>query len=126
MPKMHVVSEGDCILSLSEANGLFWETLWDAPENADLKSKRNDPNSLLEGDSVFIPDLREKKVSVQTGATYKFKRKGVPGKLALRIAFPNGEPRADVRFKLTIDGVEQSGVTDSDGYIKVTLPCGAA
>src|SRR5439155_24351321 len=109
MPKSHVVSEGDCILSLAESNGLFWETLWDAPQNEDLKSKRKDPNSLLEGDSVFIPDLRKKEVSVQTGASYRFRRKGVPGKLALRVAFGNGEPRANARFELTIDGVEQSG-----------------
>jgi hypothetical protein len=126
MPKTHVVSPGDCILSLADENGLFWETLWDAPENADLRSRCKDPNTLLSGDSVFIPDLRHKDVSVKTDAKHRFRRKGVPGKLVLRLAFANGDPRANVRFQLTIDGAVKSGTTDADGYLRVTLPCNAA
>jgi hypothetical protein len=116
------VQTGDCITSLADAHGHFWETLWDAPENAALKASRVDPNCLLSGDKVFIPDLREKQVAVDTNATHRFRRKGIPAKLVLRIAYADGRPRQNARYKLIIDGAETSGVTGDDGFIRETLP----
>jgi hypothetical protein len=38
------------------------ETLWKLPENKEPKDKREN-STLMAGDKVFVPDLREKKVS---------------------------------------------------------------
>ena len=49
MPDKHDVKPGDCILSIVDAKGFFWETLWEHPENGELREKRLDPNTLLPG-----------------------------------------------------------------------------
>jgi len=107
---------------MAEQSGHFWETIWNAPENEALRGKRHDPNCLVQGDEVFIPDLRVKTIEAATGKIHRFKRRGVPSKLVLRILTSNGMPRGDVRFTLTIDGAVTEGRTDGDGFLRATIP----
>lgn len=88
MAEDYTVEQGDCISSIAFEHGFFWETLWNDSSNADLKSKRKDPNVLMEGDIVHIPDLRLKKESGATEQKHKFKLKGVPAKLKLKLMRP--------------------------------------
>src|SRR5258705_2376897 len=85
MPIDYLVETGDCISSIAFDHGFFWETIWNHPQNAELKSKRKDPNILQEGDVVHTPDLRLKRESRPTNQKHKFVRKGAPAKLRLRI-----------------------------------------
>jgi hypothetical protein len=85
MPEDYTVRSGDCMSSLAFDRGFIWETLWNHPKNADLKSKRRDPNILLEGDVVWIPDLTLKHEPRATEKRHRFKLKGTPAKLRLRI-----------------------------------------
>ena len=80
-----VVEQGDCISSIADEHGFFWETLWNLPENSELKQQRKEPTILREGDVVHVPDLRPKDESCATEQLHKFKRKGVPAKLKLRM-----------------------------------------
>lgn len=43
MPFQHQVGPGDCIVSIAYDNGFHPDTLWDHPENAELKALRHDP-----------------------------------------------------------------------------------
>lgn len=122
MGRYHTVQEGDCLSSLAEQNGHFWETLWNAPENESLRNARVDPNALAPGDRVFVPDLRERTVEAATDRRHRFRRRGVPSKLVLRFLFADGRPRADVRYTLTVDGAVTTGRTDGDGYVRATIP----
>lgn len=85
MPEDHIVTSGDCFSSLSFEHGFFWETLWNHGKNAELKSRRKDPNILKEGDVVHIPDLTLKEEQGATEQRHKFKLKGVPAKLKVRV-----------------------------------------
>ena len=85
MDLKHRVQQGDCIASIAEAHGFFWETLWKLPENSGLKQLRKEPTILQEGDVVQIPELREKEEHCGTEARHKFTRKGVPAILRMRI-----------------------------------------
>ena len=62
----HEVQEGECILSIAEAAGLFWETLWNHPDNADLKRERGSPHLLRPGDRLTVPELTKKSESCAT------------------------------------------------------------
>lgn len=119
MPE-YMVHLGDCINSIAYDNGLFWETVWNHPANAKLKVERKDPNILLPGDSVFVPDKRIKREPRPTDQHHKFVLRGVPAKLSLRITV-NDEPRRNEPYVLTIDGRTRRGMTDGDGNISVPI-----
>jgi len=120
MPQ-HTVASGDCLSSIAEQYGLLWETIWNHPDNTELKLKRKDPNVLYPGDVVFVPDKRAGEVDCATNQRHKFRKKGVPAKLRLRL-LDGDEPRANVPYQLQIDGEWKSGTTDGDGYLEQPLP----
>lgn len=85
MPFKHTVAPGDCISSIAYENGLFWKTVWDHPDNAELKQQRGSGFQLLPGDVVTVPDKRLGEVSKPAEAKHKFKFKGVPGVLIIAV-----------------------------------------
>lgn len=119
--KDHVAQQGECVSSIAFENGFFHQTVWDAPENADLKALRKSPFILQAGDVVHVPDLRAKELEVATGKRSVFRRKGVPETLNLRFVH-DGKPRAGVKYHITIDGKESEGETDGDGRVRHFLP----
>ena len=120
MPQ-YTVKQGDCISSIADRNGLFWEQLWNHPSNASLKASRKDPNVLRPGDVVYVPDKREKTETGATDQLHRFRKKGVPAKLRLRL-LDEDEPLANQHYTLEIDGQTFSGTTDSDGRIEQSIP----
>ncbi|MEK7724532.1 MAG: LysM peptidoglycan-binding domain-containing protein, partial [Acidobacteriota bacterium] len=103
MAENYQVRSGDCISSIAFANGFSPDTIWNHPNNAALKAKRKDPNVLLPGDIVFVPDKRLKEVREPTNQVHKFMVKNVPAKFRIQI-MENNEPQANVPFTLTVDG----------------------
>ncbi|HUA57267.1 MAG TPA: hypothetical protein VML19_00835, partial [Verrucomicrobiae bacterium] len=77
------VQDGDCIGSIAFSRGFDWDTLWNHPENAALKAKRRDPNILLAGDIVYIPDLSLRQQPCATDERHTFQLKSIPANLQL-------------------------------------------
>lgn len=115
------VKQGDCISSIAFENGFFPDTIWNHPNNAELKEKRKDPNVLMPGDMVFVPDKRPKEVSEPTNQVHKFKCKNTPEKFKLQLLLDE-EPRANEEYELEIEGLKFSGKTDSQGRIEQSIP----
>jgi hypothetical protein len=111
------VEVGDSIPSIAHDAGHFWETLWNHPENAELKAKRKNPNILAPGDEVTVPPIRVKDFSCATDARHSFIRKGIPAKLKMQL-FLLGEPRSNERYALILDGKVINGKTDADGNLE--------
>lgn len=134
----YLVEQGDCLESIAFARGLLWKTVWNAPENADLKNARNS-NILLPGDRLFIPAIRPKLADCAVDQKHQFIREGVSSRLRVRVfewVWPDsarpGEdapaevrPRSDVPYALQIDGSLISGYTDGDGWIDTPISPGA-
>ena len=116
----YTVKSGDCISSIAFEQGFSPETIWNHPNNTTLKNKRNDPNILMAGDIVFVPDKQIKEVSEPTSQVYKFKCKTSPVKLNLHL-LDDGEPIANEPFMIDIDGKITEGVTDGQGKIKISI-----
>ena len=115
------VSQGDSIPSLAKENGFFPDTIWNHPENADLRAKRKSQNQLFPGDEVFIPELRKRTESRGTDATHKFKRKGVPAKISMQMMML-GQPRKNEPYVLIIDGQTFNGTLDGSGKLEQFIP----
>lgn len=121
---IHVVAQGECLISLAERYGFFWKTLWEHDQNAELRALRKDPHVLLAGDQVFVPEKTLEEVQKPTGASHRFRRKGVPAKLRIQLLDENG-PRANVPYVLFVDGVLLSADgarTDGDGFANADIP----
>jgi hypothetical protein len=117
----HTVQEGDCIFSLAVQNGFDWKTLWEHPENAELKRLRKDPAVLEPGDVVKIPPKELKEESGATDKRHRFRLKGTPAKVRIKI-LRDDQPRANLPYRLTIDGKLQTGNTDGQGLVEMNIP----
>jgi hypothetical protein len=88
MPKTHTVAHGEHIPGIAAQNGFAdFHKIWDDPENAALKAERKNPNVLMPGDKVFIPDKEVKEESGSTEQRHRFVQ--TVTKLKLRIKLLN-------------------------------------
>jgi N-acetylmuramoyl-L-alanine amidase len=118
----YTVQQGDCMASIAAIHGFFWKTLWDLPENAKLKEVRQNPNTLLPGDRVYIPEPRLRWEQRATNQRHSFVRKGVPSSLNVVVVDDEDKPIAHQPYTLAIDGFLFRGVTDGDGAVHHPIP----
>lgn len=114
------VSANDCIDSIAYARGLLWKTVWDHPENQELKQLRKDPNVLHEGDEVFVPEIELRKDDAATEQRHRYRRRGVPAKIKIRVLIDD-QPVANTECTLVVDGVSREMRTDRDGFVGVAV-----
>jgi N-acetylmuramoyl-L-alanine amidase len=121
MSEQYTVRQGDCLSSIAFEKGFFPDSIWNDPDNASLKKERSDSQCLLPGDVLVIPDKKEKEESHAAEHCHRFRRKGVPEMLRVRLTVLR-EPRAGEDYRLDIDGILSEGRTDSEGWIKAAIP----
>src|SRR5438552_2032144 len=74
MPTQHTVKAGETLSSIAQQNGFRdWNTIYNASENAAFRKKRPNPNLIVPGDIVMIPDKKSKTVPVSSGQPLKVK-----------------------------------------------------
>ncbi len=115
------VGPDDSILSIAKANGFWWSTIWNHPNNAQLKALRKTPEVLQEGDKVYVPKPEPKKESKPNEARHKFKLKGEQAKFKIRLMMMD-DARANEDYTLVIDGTIKTGKTDGNGMIECDIP----
>jgi hypothetical protein len=121
MPKSHRVQPGECLATIAEAHGLFPATIWEHPDNEELRRVRRDGHVLLAGDMLAIPDRTPRRAKCATDARHVFRRKAVPTPLHLRMLV-HGEPLAQVPYRLIFGEREERGQTGADGSVHAWLP----
>lgn len=114
MARRHTIEQGDSVSRLAELYGFAPDTIWNEPANEELRALRIRMDVLLPGDEVVIPDLRVAEARCSTGATHRFRRRGVPMLFEMQLFDGTGVPAGDRPFRLVVDGAEHAGRTDVD------------
>jgi hypothetical protein len=112
----YVVEPGDTLASIAQATGHFWETIWNHPSNAELKSKRR-PEVLLPGDRVSIPERVPKSVSCATGRRHVFRRRGVPVQIRFVIRDDSDRRFSGRKYELVVGSKTYQGDTGEQGEV---------
>jgi hypothetical protein len=125
MPTSRTINAGEGISNLAAETGHFALTIWNHPQNASLRAKREHLNVLAPGDVVYIPDLQPSQFSGAADNRHRFRRKGIPPVLRLQV-YIGAKPRANQNYNLEVDGAPLAkGVTDGDGVLQAFVPVGA-
>ena len=116
MAASHIAEPGEYIASIAADYGFSSSlTIWHHPENAALKALRKNPNTLLPGDIVYIPDRQTKVYPGQTEKHHIFVREQTNPKLRIVLRDENDQPVANAPCKLKIDGNVYDLNTDDQG-----------
>ncbi|MFO0552205.1 MAG: peptidoglycan-binding domain-containing protein [Polyangiaceae bacterium] len=118
----HLVNSTDCVHSIAAFYGHSWKTIWNHPQNEELRKIRETPMCLEAGDKVFIPPIEIRQLELDTARSYRFKRKEVPHRLRLTFEDEQELPRSNLEFELEVGGRVHTGKTDGDGRIDVPIP----
>lgn len=122
----HTVVSGEYLSLIAQRHGLTWMRLWEAPENAALRDARKSPNILYPGDSVYVPVKEPGEESGSTGQKHRFRVKGTPQRIRLRIRDDFGNPVPDLAYSLQIPGCDPiEGTTGGDGLLEERVPVDA-
>ncbi len=125
----HVVAPGQT------AEGIIWsytlddyKAVWMNGDNAKLRDARPDPNLLMPGDTIVIPEPKPKTYSLATGKNHRIVLKVPKKELRLRILLHKDEPLAGAGYRLSVDGEKnpRQGTTDGDGLLKEVVRCDRA
>jgi hypothetical protein len=126
------LQQGDCLSSIALTSGFDPKTVWEHGDNAELRERRINPNALLPGDSLFVPELEEKDEPAPTDKLTTFKLSVGPIRLRVRLT-KHTKPRAEEAYVLELfsspepgdPGTGDSkleGQTDGDGWIDHPIP----
>jgi hypothetical protein len=126
MPEYYIVQQGDHLSKIAKENGFTdYTELWNHPNNADLKNQRQNPNVLLPGDQVFIPDMEQKQESASTDKRHTFTVDKKTLKLCLVLEDCYEKPIAGAHCALLVDGHTYQATTDGNGKLEQEIPLDA-
>jgi len=122
-----VVKPGEDMVSIAHAYGFSdYRAIIDHPRNRALKSERPNLNMLVKGDIIYIPERKEKTVSITTGRWITFTKPAFVVFLRLVLRAWNGRPYAFTKYRLEIGSDTYEGRTDQYGKLERKIPIGAS
>jgi hypothetical protein len=127
MGEYYTVKQGDHLSKIAKDNGFTdYTVIWDHPNNSDLKKMRQNPNVLLPGDEVFVPEMEEKQESGSADKHHTFSVDKKTLKLRLVLEDNYEKPIARAQCALLVDGQTYQLTTDGSGKLEQDIPLDAS
>jgi len=119
----HTVLQGEWLCQIARKYGFpDVSELYNHDANADLKRARPDPNLLLPGDRVFIPEKSLKEVDAATGRLHRYEVKTAKCRFKVVVHDEDGTVFMLKSFKLKLGGTLYEGTSGGDGLVEVEIP----
>ena len=119
----HIVEQGEYLAQIAAKYGFRSATaIWEHPSNQALKNQRVNPNVLLPGDSIFIPEPTQKAVSVTTAKKHVFVVPSEKLLLRLRVRDFDDQPVKNTACTVQVDGVDHLLQTNGEGLVELEVP----
>lgn len=123
MATYHTVEQGEHLSRIAAKYGFAnYRTIWDHPQNAELKQKRQNPNVLFPGDRLYIPDKQQKTESRPTEQRHRFQVSVRPVVLRIVVKNVDDQPIANTDCQLQVDGNVYQLTTNGNGQIEQKIP----
>ena len=124
--KSHTVAQGDTLSKLARAAGLEnIHVIYDAPQNAEFKKLRPNPNLIYPGDQVVIPQRSAKTTELPSGQMHALEAPlAPPDTLELTLKNESGKILRNRALTLILGNQEHRLTTSATGNIKLTLEDG--
>lgn len=119
----YTVRQGDTMISIAHAHGYRdWEVIWQHASNAGLREQRADPQVLVPGDVVHVPEKTPKEVEVETNLRHAFVAKVLTARFEAVLRDETGKPLTNCRYHLGVEGQTRQGYTDDEARVGIDLP----
>ncbi len=115
----HVVQQGEHISQIADQYQFMnYLLIWDHPSNAELKQQRANPNVLLPGDRLQIPDKTPKAIACATAKVHPFQISIPKVKLRIAVLDFDDQPLSGLDCELEVDGSKHPLQTDGAGLVE--------
>jgi N-acetylmuramoyl-L-alanine amidase len=122
MASYYTVRQGEHLSRIARECGFSdYLTIWNHPANADLKQKRQNPNVLAPGDSLYIPERENRVQDCPTDAKHQFRMKQPVLRLRLTLEDVYMAPIANAQCELVLESEVRNLTTDSNGRLETFL-----
>jgi len=119
IPSRHIVAQGEHLSKIAKRHGFSdYRTIWNHPQNADVREKRQNPNVLFPGDVLFIPDKELRIEARATDERHRFVVKRTALKLRLVVEDLYETPVRNAPCELVIEGEVTRHITDGTGLVE--------
>ncbi len=113
MPK-HTVQSGDCFNSIAKQHGFYnYLTVFSHGTNNQVCGPETNPNMLVEGVEVDVPEKKVKKIAAKLNAEQQFVILRQKTKLRIQVADKEWKPLATSTYSLKVGTLDQ---TKPDGF----------
>ena len=118
--QVHTVEEGETLDRIAQRYGFpTGASLYQHPDNAELRRRRPDPRFIAPGDVVVIPSRPSRAVSCETGYRYTFVARTAEPEVQIRVAL-----YGDVALKryIAVDaGLKYQGLASGEADVAVAF-----
>jgi hypothetical protein len=115
----YTVKQGDWLASIAHQFGIpDWHTIWNLPQNQDLRNLRKSPNILFPGDQVYVPDIKPGEVTRATDQSHQFVRRKDKQPVRLQLFDGDKQPRVGVPYTFQAGNVTGDAETTAAGMVE--------
>jgi N-acetylmuramoyl-L-alanine amidase len=125
MSKPYFARQGESVGSIAKDNGFpSYKALYDHPANEELKRRRPDPNLLMPGDPIAIPEAIPRTMTRAIDQWHDETVEVEAPLLRLKLLDPSGKVLPNQDYQLLVSGRERFGATNASGILEETLEYG--